>query len=421
VPQVIFLSLFLGLITGTQSVDLQAGPDVKSIRIVLGGREVAQIDKAPWSAKVDFGRELTPGELIAIAYDGDKKEIARTSQLINLSRPPAEMEIVIKSEGGQPAEAELVGRHRLHKIPTSAKLLVDNTAVRVGRDFRARLPQTDWSHPHLLSAEMQFEDGEIAKRDVAIQAGFSDFAGSELAPLLVTASKQPDSLEGCFSAGGKPLRASAIEKGDAFVVMVKDSDARLRQLPAGELRLDSDAAERILWPLARPINAPGEPTAIAFPQSVNHGKVPLLSWLFTQRLSPTPAATEPRQFTDAVAVAAMSTLEKGRRRAVILVITSVGDRSLYAPPVVRRYLEEVGVPLFVWSADSPRPDLAAAWGRIDNISDGAGLRAAVARLNDALASQRIVWIAADPLTAISVEGAERCGLTPVAHHRVVLP
>src|SRR5258708_13801671 len=98
--------------------------------IMVGGREVAMVDKAPWSAKVDFGRELTPGELIAIAYDGNRKEIARTSQLINLSRPPAEVEIVIKSEGGQPVAAELVGRHRLHKAPTSAKLLVDDTPVR---------------------------------------------------------------------------------------------------------------------------------------------------------------------------------------------------------------------------------------------------------------------------------------------------
>jgi hypothetical protein len=416
VPQVIFLSLFLGLITGTQSVELQVDAAVRSVRIELGNREVARLDKAPWSARVDFGSELTPRDLTAVAFDGEGHEVGRTSQLINLSRPPAEMEIIIRSEGQQPVEAELVGRHRLHKAPTSAKLLVDNIVVRVGRDFRARLPKVDWSHPHLVSAEMEFEDGEIAKRDVAIEAGFSGSAGSELAPMLVVTSgtRPPDSLDGCFSAGGSPLRATAIENGDAFVVMVKDP---VTHPHSAELRFDSGTSSRILWPVPRPINAPGEPTAIAFPQSVDHGKVASVSWLLSQRLSPPPSATEPRQFTDAVAVAAMSSLERGRRRAVILVVSKASDRSLYSPPVVRRYLEDVGVPLFVWSADGPRPDLAAAWGSIDDISTTAGLQAAVGRLNEALTRQRLVWVAADPLTALNAEGAERCGLTPVAHHQ----
>ncbi|MGH9420273.1 MAG: hypothetical protein ACRD3J_09880, partial [Thermoanaerobaculia bacterium] len=96
---IVFLSLFLGLITGTQTVSLQADAAVKSVRIELGGREVARMENAPWSAKADFGSVVTPGELVAIAYDGNGNEIARTSQLINLSRPSAEMEIVIRREG----------------------------------------------------------------------------------------------------------------------------------------------------------------------------------------------------------------------------------------------------------------------------------------------------------------------------------
>jgi len=419
-PQVVFLSLFLGLITGTQSVELQVDSAVKSVRIELGGREVARLSGAPWSVKVDFGTALTPSELVAVAYNDAGKEVARTSQFINLSRPPAEMAIVIHSEKQQPAEAELVGRHRLHKAPKSAKLFVDGTEVRLGRDFRARLPQLNWSRPHLISAEMQFEDDEVAKRDLAIQAGFSDSTGSELAPMLVTTTnsdKPPDKLEGCFSARGAALRATVIEKSDAFVVMVKDPATRPRLALAGEIRLDDDTAERILWPVPRPINERGQPTAIAFPQSVNHAKVATASWLLTQKLSPATAASEPRQFADAVAVAAMSTLERGRRRAVILLVSKAADRSLYSPLVVRRYLEETGVPLFVWSADGPRPDLTGAWGDVDDISTGSGLTAAVKRLNAALMKQRIVWIAADPLTVLNTEVAERCGLTPVAHRK----
>ena len=71
--------------------------------------------------------------------------------------------------------------------------------------------------------------------------------------------------------------------------------------------------------------------------------------------------------------------------------------------------------------DGGRPDRSASWGRIDDISTTAGLQAAVGRLNDALARQRIVWVATDPLTALKAEGAERCGLTPLARYQALKP
>jgi hypothetical protein len=418
VPQIVFLSLFLGLVTGVQNVTLRVDDGVRSVRIELGGREVARMTSGPWSARVDFGAALRPSVLTAIGYDVDGKEMTRVAQTINMSRPPAELEIVIRRDGKRPIEAELVGRHRLHKSAERAKLSVDGTPVRVSRDFRASLPSLDTAHPHVVSAEMQFEDGEVARRDIVLSASaFSRSVDSELTPMLVMSDGDAKtvSLEHCFASGGVPLKATAIEKSDAFVVMVRDPATRAIVLPAAQARFDADTAERILWPVSRPINAPGEPTAIAFPQSVNHGKVASAAWLLTQRLSPAPAAIEPRQFADAVAVAAMSTLEKAHRRAVVLVVSKSPDTSLYSPAVVRGYLEEIGVPLFVWSADGPRPDLAGAWGRIDDISNAAGMEAALSRLNASLPAQRIVWVATEPLTALRAQSSGTCGLTPVAH------
>lgn len=416
-PQVIFLSLFLGLITGRQSVDLQVDPAVASVRINLGGREAARIDKAPWSAKVDFGSALTPNELTAIAYDVGGNEVARISQLINLARPAAEVEIVIRREHGRPVEAQLVGRHRLHATLRKSKLTIDGAIIPVGRDFRARLPAIDAARPHILSAELQFEDGAIARRDVVIQAGFSGSTETQLAPMLVTTSAMTpiENLDGCFSSGGAPLRARSVDKGDAFVVAVRDLDRQGRLTDASRLPFDPGTDVRILWPVSDPINAPGEPTAVAFPQSVNHSKSQTVWWLLAQRLRTAGHLPEARQFADAVAVAAMSTLERGRRRAVILLLGKAPDQSIYTPQMVQRYLAEIGVPLFVWSAEKPRTELTAVWGPIDDISSAAGLQAAVTRLNNALAQQRIVWVAADPLTALHAEGSGRCGLIPVAH------
>jgi hypothetical protein len=424
VPQIVFLSLFLGLVTGFQNVSLRVDEGVKSVRIELGGREVARMESAPWSARVDFGTALTPRELTAIAYGADGKEITRIGQVINLSRPAAEIEIVIRREGQRPVEAELIGRHRLHKSASGAKLTIDGAPVRVGRDDHARLPELDLAHPHVVSAEMEFEDGAVARRDIVLSSGaFSRSVDLDLTPMLVMSEgNRSDAIpETCFSSGGAALKATAIEKGEALVVMVRDPATRAPLLPAAQYRFDLDTSERILWPVSRPINAPGEPTAIAFPQSVNHAKIGNVSWLLTQRLAPPPAANEPRQLADAVAVAAMSTLEKGHRRAVVLVLSKSPDTSLYAATGVRGYLETIGVPLFVWSAEGPRPDLAPAWGRIDDVSTQAGMEAAVTRLSASLAAQRIVWVAAEPLTALRAEAAGTCGLIPVAHQQAANP
>ncbi|HYM60571.1 MAG TPA: hypothetical protein VEZ11_06740 [Thermoanaerobaculia bacterium] len=433
--QIVFLTVFLGLVSGIQTVDLQVDPAVKSVQLQLGGRRVATLSGTPWSAQLDLGPELVPMELVAVGYDAQGFEIARASQVLNLPRPAAELAIVIKTEKDRQVVAELLGRHRMHIPARRATLLVDAAAVHVGDDFRAKLPRLDWSHPHVVSGEMIFEDGQVARRDVVIHGGFSDSVGSELTPVLVTTTRQqtPKSLEGCFSANGVLLRASAIEKTNALVTMVKDPDAsevivRLHpEIPTTkprwwtdralrrELRLDADTTERILWPVTKKFSAPGEPTALLFEPSddisASEGGV---SWLLTREYRPVPDETTPRQYADAVAVAGVKSLVRGRRRAVVLVLGQARDQSHNSPAVVRRYLERIGVPLFVWSVEGPRPDLRGSWGRVEDVSTTAGLREATAKLNNALKEQRIAWIAADPLAALKVEGNERCGLMPVA-------
>ena len=336
-PQVVILSLFLGLVTGMQTVALRVGPAVKWVRIELGGHEAARLTGEPWTAKIDFGTALLPRELVAIAYDGAGKELARASQLTNLSPPPAELDIIIHAEGQRPAEAELAGRHRIHKHAEAATLLLDGKELKLSRTFRAKLPPLEPKRTHVLSAEMRFEDGLVARRDLVLEGEFSRDTANELSAVLVSLTgSEPSSLEGCFSHGSTELRASAIEKTDALVIMVKDPDSRdllARLLIDGnrrEFNLGADTTERTLWPVARPFNAPGEPVAIAFPQSNDRGGsgsrgTATVSWLLTLGLSPKPSANEPRQYADAVAVAGMNARERGQRRAVVLLLGKKAD------------------------------------------------------------------------------------------------
>jgi hypothetical protein len=69
------------------------------------------------------------------------------------------------------------------------------------------------------------------------------------------------------------------------------------------------------------------------------------------------------------------------------------DASREAPPAVRRYLEAIRVPFFVWSLKSPAAQpLAKAWGAVEDVSSSVRLEEAVGRLKESLSAQRIVWV-----------------------------
>ena len=432
--QIVFLTLFLGL-------DVRPADDRRADR----SRGEVGPDRArrptgryhrepPWSVRVDLGKELIPRELAAVALDSHGNEIARTSQILNLPRTIAEVEIVLATEKDGQVVAQLVGRHRLHRHPRRATISVDGAKVRIDRDFRARLPRLDWSHTHVISAQMRFDDGQVARRETVINGGFADSVSSQLTPVVVAGDPNagPQSLAGCFSIDGTPVRTSAVEKTNALVILVKDPDATddIHQMqnvmpliaPARDsrklrnwLKLDRDTTLRILWPIVERYIAAGEPTYDLFNQSedisASQAGIP---WLMSRQCTPPPDPLELRRFADAVAVAGVTALHEHRRRAVVLLPGSAPDESFNKPAAVRRYLERIGVPLFVWSLDGPRPDLADTWGAVEDISTVEKVAEAVAKLDRTLLAQRVAWIAADPLSSLHVEAAGRCGVTPLA-------
>jgi hypothetical protein len=79
VDRIVFISLFLGLVSGRQWVDMRANPDIKTIRITLSGREVAALHNPPWHTAVDFGSGLEPNELVATGFDDRNEPIARAA------------------------------------------------------------------------------------------------------------------------------------------------------------------------------------------------------------------------------------------------------------------------------------------------------------------------------------------------------
>ena len=450
--QIVFLTLYLGLTSGLQPFDLQVGRDVRSVRVFVDGRESAVVNAPPWSTLIDLGPALEPREVIAVAYDHDGDEVGRTAQLINLPRPSAEVNIELqKDQDG--ISAALRWENVYGTQPVRSTISVDGKNLHINAQLHARLPPLDTNKPHIINAEVHFADGVVARREMVIAGGaISDSISSELTPIVVTGGRNAASLDGCFSARGNPLRARTAET-EAEVAVVRepiggsfvdalDPDRVVRGFrrgpyiwgsgpplprPIHQLPLDPGTTMRYLWPIVRNVEPPGHVPSNLFDMSENIDSqvmgVPGFLILAANPSSPNHpfAQVEPdgeRRFADAVAVAAISSIAAGHRRAVVLVIDCTFeleyDHSSAEPAAVRRYLESIGVPLLVWSVSGPRPELEEAWGEIDDISIPNQLHAAVERLRAMLASQRVVWISSDPLTALRADADPRCGVTPLA-------
>jgi len=434
--QVVFLSLFLGVLGGPHMVQLQVGPGVDTVRLLLDGRPVAVLRQPPWRATIDFGTAIVPGELDAVGYDDHGNEVARATQFVNVPRPIAEFVITIQSDAaGAPATAQFKWEHLVGAKAVSTSLTLDGKSVPMDKSgATAHLPRLDMKHPHLIAGEMKFEDGFVTRREMVVGGELTDTAGAEMTPVGVrqSAAIRDVSLADCFTNGSAAVRVGAVENTPALVIFVVDPNPKesLRALnpqlttglmwaeriqPRHLVMLDSGTWMRILFPVAERHQSTSNETATLFPPSndLDASSAGLL-WFLTRAYDTYVSDDLPRQFADAVGVAGLNTITGAHRRAVVLVLSRHDDTSLHSPDAVRNYLRSIGVPLFVWSPTGPHPELRNAWGEIDDISSRAKLKAAADRLRAELASQRVAWVAADPVTALRIHATGKCGITPLA-------
>src|SRR5260221_3609822 len=424
-----FLTLYLGLVSGRQPIELKADPVVVAMRMELDGKPVSTLSSPPWHTSVDFGSGLEPQELVAIGFDASGQEGGRASQAINLPRPMAEAEIVLQhNPAGTPTGAEGRWRHLTGEQPKRVALTLDDKPVSLEKG-RGALPRLDLTVPHVLAADVNFSSGS-ARKEIVLGGPLPDTTGSELtATAVVETGTLPASLDDCFVSNGSPVRVQAIEKSEALVILVRDPspDDAVRSLfpPAARVAsdqrvtkrtatLDADTRFRLIWPVAERVQAADQPTAVLFPFSGDFGREQggmLWGLLFSHGEK---GDARKRQYADAVAVAGVKAMAGAHRRAVVLVIGSGVDGSRYDGRTVRRYLDRIGVPLFVWSLTGPRPELEATWGEILDVSSQAKLQTATDLLRNRLATQRIAWLDADPIRALRATVKPSCGLSMVA-------
>jgi hypothetical protein len=407
--ELVFVTRLLGLMTGTRVVEAQVDPAVQWVELLLDGQSAEVLRGQPWRTKIDFGAELAPHVLTAIARDGEGRELARDTQFINVPRPQAEIGVMFRR-----GRADITWQHIGGMKPKKMMVKLNQTTTLASTLTRSvALPPLIPEMLNLLSIDLEFEDGSSAHRDVVF-GGQSEEVPAELTATLVRQrGKGQDDRANCFQVGGRTIAASEVETGQAAVLVVRNGAAPIAQFRRRNLNrarmaenvfMVKQTSVRFIWPTAS-----GAGNSDLFMTSDNVEATRGLRFLLTEAEGSKGMTV---RLADAVAVAGTEALREPRRRAVILVLNGEEDKSRYHADTVRRYLQRLGVPLYVWSLTGATTH--PAWGKLEDVSTNERMRDAVKRLQHDLDQQRVAWLPADPYQALHVETTAECAWEPLA-------
>ncbi len=156
---IVFLTLFLGLVRGPQTVTLAAEDRAASIELFLDGRSVGRMTGPPWSRRVDSGPELLPHRLEARAVGRDGVEAGRAEQWINLPRPPAEAEILLAPAAPGMVGAQVHWQSISGERPSAVSLRLDGEPLPLDAQSRAVIAIPAAGSARVLAAELRFAGG----------------------------------------------------------------------------------------------------------------------------------------------------------------------------------------------------------------------------------------------------------------------
>lgn len=424
---VAFVTLLLGLVSGPREIVVAPGAGVASVEIVLDGRVVANLTRAPWRTVVDLGEAAEPHDLVAIAKDAEGRETGRTRQRVNLPRASAEATVLVEGSGGRGRVARVSWRAVSGEKPTKARATFNGAPLVVEDPARIPIPDFLPERLQLLHLELDFPENLSAVVDVAFGGRKTDETGTELTAIPVLLGPKtkklpsPDAMQGWFLAAGVPVVPAAIDAGPAEVVFVVDRDVRVEfgRTRAEAARLFSRADNRrtlalkdgqllsLVFPVALRREHSGA-TWDLFPRSEtftpeNGGVAYLLGAI--PAILPGPGE---QRLSDAIGVAALAASERNRARAVVVVTgPSPEDASRTPAAAQRRYLEAIRVPLVVWNPIGPE---ATPFGPAVDVSNSSRFTVAVGQLRELLSRQRIVWFEGTLLPQTVALGPEARGL-----------
>ena len=412
-----FLSLFVGLVIGVQNVEVTVSGPVTRVEFRLDDEVVAEIEEAPWVARIDFGRNLLPVELEAVAFDAGGQELGRDRHLLNLPGQRAEAEIVaIRDDPGTVTAARLTWTSPEFNKPGRILIELDGRELKVRPPYRIDLTGIPKQKVHVLTAEFEFSSDVIIRRELVFGPEFEgqhDSGLTAVAVVLEDLDELPpiEAMDGWFVDDGGEVRVTAVEKPGARVILVRDPTVvhrlaamdpelesrrkKARRSSSRDRSLDTfDDDVDLLTLSPEPVmSGEGSSSTVLFPFSAK--PIPGSEGVVAGTIGTSPASllAGPLMMSDAVAVAGIRAAEGNGRRAVILLLgQDREDGSRCSVEAARRYLSALRVPLIVWDLSGPTKDVPPGWGdsrQVDNVDD---LVRAVRRVRYQLDEQRIIWV-----------------------------
>ncbi len=460
-----FVTLLLGLVTGTQAIEVSVDGEVARVELFLDGRSAGSVERPPWFVNCDFGDGLAPHELVAVAYDPAGRRLDSARQWVNLPRRRAEARWIL-DRGTVPPTARLIWTALDSRQPSAAQVTFDGKRLEVDDLAAIELPPHDPETLHFLRADLLFPGDQRISAEMV----FGDVRGEELwteltaVPMLAgKRPPKPERTQGWFRKRGQPLRAVSVESGPIDLVVVRERSLATREglelvyqrylyerstsrLPPVDVQvLGEDDRVRFAFPtsgreqvssgqgLARPVT---EQVPVSRPLRVQRNpsrRLPLEGDGVTERGSLFEILTSTfysgledpvpeQELADAVAIAGLTAAAGDRRRAVLLILSGDAvDRSRLTAFEARGFLDKLRVPLFVWSLDSSRTDSLASWGPTRDVSSRRQFHKALDELRKALRSQVLVWLEGAHLPHEIALTEEAEGLRPVVDESAMDP
>lgn len=400
-----FASLFLGFVLGVRPVELAVDARVAAVVLTLDGREAARLEGPPWSAEVDFGSELVPHRLEAVALDAAGYPIERIRKLVNYARADYEAAIVLEAAAGAGGRrGRVIWGAVLDQDPIVLDLSFDGRRLAVEPGGGFALPAHDPDDSHFLVARLTFEDGHALTAELAFGGRFGDRVTSTLSAVPITSPPgrawTTEEVRGWLERDGRSLKVFAARAEEAVLILVRDERAAkdLRRLRRGG---DGDLAGRRTTPASpeielaavstRPLRSHDNTFEVIRLGRVT-GRTELAEKLLDDPIRFSRHKRLRRQHLwAAVALAGRHAAASNRPRAVVVTVGGgAEDRGFIEAGQAARFLASVRVPLFVWAADA---ESLAPFGPGDRTFHGApGCAELVDRLAVELASQTVVWL-----------------------------
>ncbi|MDX1383727.1 MAG: hypothetical protein R3190_08800 [Thermoanaerobaculia bacterium] len=412
---VVFVSLFLGLTVGTHAVEVGVAGPVASVEIRLDERRVGVMAGEPWRLAVDFGDDLRPHELVAVARDGDGRELDRQVLWVNLPRSTIEARLLFEGDADRVERARVVWESVLDVEPERVRVSLDGRPLAFVDLGAIELPDLDAGALHRLRVVMDFGRGRVVDVTGAFGAELEE-SETLLTAIPVRGPRGGRGLEVedvvlVRASDRRRLEVQAVDGGGGMAVIVRaegvaETLARMgrpgRDLPRGLFdRREARSIRLHGTKVGAGSQRPGGYAVFDISPELTRRDGRAHDIVTGARL-PSDGLDLPERVADAVASAGVAAAESGRPRAVVLLVgREEDDASEFSVAEVRRFLASIAVPLLVWSVGEATPSLDAAapglprqtrWGSAAQLVSARAIEDAYEALRAELRSQRIAWV-----------------------------